>query len=200
MLMSAKSWLLQSRPTCWRTDWAENHLQNLGFSAWSSDIIDFDYAHALSTKASSADTWFSGEMLLKLNKQDCAIFLLLGRIISWANFVAILCPFHGQQHFPKESSLYNIFLQLGKNISQEEANISYFGQQYFPGEGNSGEKLAENWKLPSVTSTLRPVVNSNRTCAQSPHKFKLRAKSTQFRLMFGKCTELKFMLGQSSQF
>ena len=32
-----------------------------------------------------------------------------------------------------------------------------------------GEKPAENWKHPSVTSTLRPVVNSNRTSAQSPN-------------------------------
>ena len=92
-------------------------------------------------------------------------------------------------------SLANNISQEKANISSlgqqffsgkaEKANISSFGQQYFPGEGNSGEKLAENWKLPSVTSTLRPVVNSNRTCAQSPHKFKLRAKSTQFKSMFG---------------
>ena len=145
-------------------------------------------------------------MLLNFKKLNCAIFLLLGSMISWANDHCV--SFSQAEIIPKRKQpLQYIFFNWAtifprkqnkscgrQYLPQDSKYFFYWATIYprrkqiyilfwattFPREANSGEKPAENWKLPSVTSTLRPVVNSNRTCEQSPYKFKLRAKSTQF--------------------
>ena len=51
----------------------------------------------------------------------------------------------------------------GYRKCQLESYKYIFGQQYFRERGKSGEKLVANWTPPSVTRTLRRIVNFNHT-------------------------------------
>ena len=68
-------------------------------------------------------------ILLKLNKQDCAIFLLLGSIISWANghFVS----FSRAATFPKRKQPLQYIFFNWATIFPRKQNKSC-GQQYLP--------------------------------------------------------------------